>query len=38
MDLNERYGVTDDCTWYLAGARGEKAGPRLVSLCRIIAN
>jgi hypothetical protein len=38
MDLNERYGVTDDCTWYLAGARGEKAGPRLVSLCRLIAN
>ncbi len=38
MDLNERYGVTDDCTWYLAGARGEKAGPRLVSLCRLIGN
>ncbi len=27
----------DDCTWYVAGARGENAGPRLVSLCREMA-
>lgn len=37
MNLSERYGITDDCTWYLAAARGEKAGPRLVALCRLIA-
>src|SRR5678815_3140458 len=28
---------TDDCTWFLAAARGEKAGPRLVALCREMA-
>lgn len=28
---------TDDTTWYLAEARGEKAGPRLVGLCRQLA-
>jgi hypothetical protein len=25
--------LTDDCTWYLAAARGKTAGPRLVTLC-----
>lgn len=24
----------DDCTWYLAAARGKPAGPRLVTLCQ----
>ncbi len=28
--------IYDDCTWYVAGARGEKAGPRLVGLCEEI--
>lgn len=27
----------DDTMWFLAGARGEKAGPRLVSLCEEMA-
>jgi hypothetical protein len=29
--------LTSDCTWYLAKARGEKSGPRLVGLCREMA-
>ncbi len=29
--------LTDDCPWFLAGARGEKPGPRLVTLCRSLA-
>lgn len=29
--------LADDCTWFLAGARGEKPGPRLVGLCREMA-
>lgn len=29
--------LTDDCTWYLADARGEKSGPRLIGLCRQMA-
>ncbi len=30
-------GTVDDCAWYLATARGQKAGPRLVALCREMA-
>jgi len=29
--------LTDDCMWFLAHARGEKAGPRLVALCEELA-
>lgn len=29
--------LTDDCTWYLASARGKPAGPRLVTLCQEMA-
>lgn len=32
-DLN---GLHDDTTWYLADARQQKAGPRLVTLCQMI--
>lgn len=31
------FGPQDDCSWYLAHARGEKSGPRLISICREIA-
>lgn len=36
--LADRYGVTDDTTWFLASARGAKAGPRLVGLIRQMAS
>lgn len=29
--------LTDDTTWFLADSRGQKAGPRLVALCREMA-
>lgn len=36
--LNTATDLHDDNTWFLAGARGLKAGPRLVALCDLMAN
>jgi len=38
LPIAERYGLTDDTTWFLASARKHKAGPRLVSLVRQMAS
>jgi hypothetical protein len=36
MDIVD-FATQDDCSWYLASARGQAAGPRVVAICREIA-